>query len=133
MPYFQRVLDLESKVPSEEKILPGFTHNYLGIAYHYGKNPDYTRALDHYQKALEIHLNVKGRQHAGTAYVYHNLATLYRALKDYAAWPRNGPPFCDSMKFQREQIWLHYVKERVRLYIEVLLSRPANFSSCLKK
>ncbi|CAF4255241.1 unnamed protein product [Rotaria socialis] len=81
--YFQMVLGLESKFPSKDKIMPGFTHNYIGIAYHYGKNFDYSRALEHYRQAFDIHPKVKDREFIGTAYVYQNLATPYRALEDY--------------------------------------------------
>ncbi|CAF3231380.1 unnamed protein product [Rotaria sp. Silwood2] len=81
--YFEKVLDLESKFPSKDKMISGLTHNYIGIAYHYGKTHDYTRTLYHYQKALDIHLEVKGPEFVGTTYVHNNLATLHRALEDY--------------------------------------------------
>ncbi|CAF1256339.1 unnamed protein product [Rotaria magnacalcarata] len=54
-----------------------------GIAYHYGKSHDYTRALYHYNKALELHLEIQGPEYLPITYIYNNLATLYRALEDY--------------------------------------------------
>jgi tetratricopeptide (TPR) repeat protein len=81
---FDKVLEFEAVNPSEDSIILGLTHNYMGIAYQYGASRhDYTAALAHYERALKIHLDVKGRVYAGTAFVYNNLATLYRALGDY--------------------------------------------------
>lgn len=81
---FDKVLELERKNPSEDPIIIGLTHNYMGIAYQYGTiRHDYIAALAHYERALKIHLDAKGRLFIGTAYVYNNLATLNRALGDY--------------------------------------------------
>ena len=81
---FDKVLVLEMKNPSVDSIIVGLTHNYMGVAYQYGTiRHDYTAALAHYQKALQIHLDIKGRLYPGTPYIYNNLATLYRALGDY--------------------------------------------------
>ncbi|UJR34543.1 hypothetical protein I4U23_027320 [Adineta vaga] len=79
-----KVLELEESNPSEDSIVLGFAHNYMGIAYQYGAaRHDYTAALAHYEKALQIHLDIKGRVCQDTAYVYNNLATLHRTLHDY--------------------------------------------------
>ncbi len=81
---FDKVLEFEAINPSDDPIIVGLTHNYMGIAYQYGAmRHDYTAALAHYEQALKIHLNVKGRIYLATAYVYNNLATLYRVLRDY--------------------------------------------------
>jgi tetratricopeptide (TPR) repeat protein len=81
---FDKVLEFETTNPSEDSIIVGLTHNYIGIAYQYGAlRHDYIAALAHYERALKIHLDVKGRIYAGTAYVYNNLATLHRVLGDY--------------------------------------------------
>lgn len=34
--YFEKVLELNSEFPSDDQMLPGLTHNYIGIACHYG-------------------------------------------------------------------------------------------------
>lgn len=81
---FDRVIELEASEPSEDRIILGLTHNHMGIAYQYGAGrQDYTAALAHYERAVKIHLEVKGRLYSGTPLVYNNLATLYRVLGDY--------------------------------------------------
>lgn len=47
------------------------------------QNHDYVRALKHYQEALRIHMQLKGDECVEATCVYNNIATLYRALKDY--------------------------------------------------
>ena len=81
---FDRVIEREASEPSEDRIILGLTHNYMGIAYQYGAGRhDYTAALAHYERALKIHLDLKGRLYPGTPLVYNNLATLYRVLGNY--------------------------------------------------
>jgi len=56
----------------------------MGIAYQYGKlRHDYIAAPAHYEKALKVHLDVKGQMYVAAAYVYNNLATLYQIMGDY--------------------------------------------------
>ena len=79
-----QIIELEASDPSEDAMILGLTHNYMGIAYQYGTTRhDYVAALAHYERALQIHLEVKGRLYPATPYVYNNLATLHRALGNY--------------------------------------------------
>ncbi len=112
---FDKVLEFEADNPSEDQIIVGLTHNYMGIAYQYGAlRRDYTAALAHYERALKIHLDVKGRVYLGTAYVYNNLATLYRALGD------------DDKSLEYHQICLDIKKELYPEYFNPTIASSMN-------
>jgi len=50
----------------------------------HSKKGEYDKALEHYQKALEIRLKKLGPEHPLVAGSYHNMAFVHKAKKDLA-------------------------------------------------
>ena len=51
--------------------------SYLGLGIVYKRQGQYERALEYYQKALEIDIKVSGQDHPDVATSYQNLAAVY--------------------------------------------------------
>ena len=49
----------------------------------YNKQGEYEKALEWYEKGLEIQLKTLGPNHPSTAATYFNLGALYANMKDY--------------------------------------------------
>jgi len=53
--------------------------SYTNIGNVYRKQGQYERALEYYQKALDIDIKVSGQDHPDVAVSYHNLAAVYQS------------------------------------------------------
>jgi tetratricopeptide (TPR) repeat protein len=53
-------------------------NSYLGIGNVYDSQGQYERALEYYQKGLEIDIKVSGQDHPDVATSYQNLAAVYQ-------------------------------------------------------
>ena len=57
--------------------------SYNNIGFVYSEQGDYSRALSCYEKALQIQLQIYGRQHPSVATIYNNMGGMYIDQGDY--------------------------------------------------
>ena len=57
--------------------------SYLGIGNVYDSQGQYERALEYYQKALEIDIKVSGQDHLDVAKSYNNIGLVYNTQGKY--------------------------------------------------
>ena len=62
---------------------PDVAASYNGIGNVYYSQGQYERALEYYQKGLEINIKVSGQDHPDVATSYQNLAVVYRSQKNH--------------------------------------------------
>ena len=58
---------------------PAVAASYTNIGIVYKRQGQYERALEYYQKALEIYIKVSGQEHPDVAVSYQNLAAVYQS------------------------------------------------------
>ena len=68
----------ELQCPNE---IYAFPYNFIGVVY--WKLGEYDKALEFYNKALEIRKEVLGEKHTDTAMSYNNIGAVYENLGDY--------------------------------------------------
>jgi CHAT domain-containing protein/Tfp pilus assembly protein PilF len=59
----------------------GRVYNNLGIIY--SKRGDYSKALNHYERAIQLLIKIPGRNKTAIINAYNNLGFIYQKMKDY--------------------------------------------------
>jgi tetratricopeptide (TPR) repeat protein len=83
MPVALQRLALDKEVFGELSAEVGACYSCIGIAY-YSRHGEYTKALDYFNKSLEIRIAVFGESHPDVASCYNNIGAVYCSQGEYA-------------------------------------------------
>lgn len=95
---------------------------YTGLGHLLYKNQDYQAALEAYQKARDIDLDLFGANHLNIGMRYHNLGTAYEGMEDMLQakihyeqaieiWEATLPKNHNDLKLAREG-WARVTRQR---------------------
>ena len=92
--YFQRAL--QKAIISKDSNAIAVCYNRMGRVY--SDQGDYAKALEYFQKALEIRKHKLGNDHQDVASCYNNIGTVYEDRGDYARALEHYQPALDILK-----------------------------------